>query len=61
MPGVSFKTLAYRMWFTAGFYLIAAQLAGSERFSREICHGLFSRPCHGGDLLSSSGCRVQVC
>ncbi len=34
MPGVSIKTLAYRMWFTAGFYLIAAQLAGSERFSR---------------------------
>ncbi|MDZ7632949.1 MAG: O-antigen ligase family protein [Bacteroidales bacterium] len=34
MPGVSFKTLAYRTWFTAGFYLVAAQLAGSERFSR---------------------------
>ena len=34
MPGVSVKTLAYRMWFTAGFYLIAARLAGSERFSR---------------------------
>ncbi|MFN2312820.1 MAG: hypothetical protein ABR531_00060, partial [Bacteroidales bacterium] len=34
MPGVSFKTLAYRLWFTAGFYLVAAQLAGSERFSR---------------------------
>ena len=35
MPGVSFKTLAYRMWFTAGFYLVAAQLAGSGRFSRK--------------------------
>ncbi len=35
MPGVSFKTLAYRMWFTAGFYLVAAQLAGSSRFSRK--------------------------
>lgn len=34
IPGVSFKTLAYRLWFTAGFYLVAAQLAGSERFSR---------------------------
>ncbi|MFZ2286253.1 MAG: O-antigen ligase family protein [Bacteroidales bacterium] len=34
MPGVSFKTLAYRLWFTAGFYLIAAQLAGSDRFNR---------------------------
>ncbi len=34
MPGVSFKTLAYRMWFTAGFYLITAQLAGSVRFRR---------------------------
>jgi len=35
MPGVSFKTLAYRIWFTAGFYLVAAQLAGGERFSRK--------------------------
>jgi O-antigen ligase len=34
MPGVSFKTLAYRLWFTAGFYLVAAQLAGSGRFRR---------------------------
>ncbi|MBE0678158.1 MAG: O-antigen ligase family protein, partial [Bacteroidales bacterium] len=34
MPGVSFKTLAYRLWFTAGFYLVAAQMAGSERFGR---------------------------
>ncbi len=33
MPGVSFKTLAYRMWFIAGFYLIAAQLFRSERFA----------------------------
>jgi O-antigen ligase len=35
MPGVSLKTLAYRMWFIAGFYLVAAQLAGSDRFSRK--------------------------
>jgi O-antigen ligase len=34
MPGVSFKTLAYRLWFTAGFYLLAAQLASAERFRR---------------------------
>ena len=34
MPGVSFKTLAYRLWFTAGFYLVAAQVAGSDRFGR---------------------------
>jgi O-antigen ligase len=34
MPGVSFKTLAYRLWFTAGFFLVTAQLAGSDRFSR---------------------------
>lgn len=34
MPGVSFKTLAYRLWFTAGFYLMAAQLASGERFRR---------------------------
>jgi putative inorganic carbon (hco3(-)) transporter len=32
MPGVSFKTLAYRMWFISGFYLIAAQLFSGERF-----------------------------
>ncbi|MRR18863.1 O-antigen ligase family protein [bacterium] len=35
IPGVSLKTLAYRMWFIAGFYLVAAQLAGSDRFSRK--------------------------
>ena len=34
MPGVSLKTLAYRLWFTAGFYLLAAQLAHDERFRR---------------------------
>jgi O-antigen ligase len=34
IPGVSFKTLAYRMWFIAGFYLIAAQLFSSEGFTR---------------------------
>lgn len=34
MPGVSFKTLSYRMWFTAGLYLVVAQLAVSDRFSR---------------------------
>ena len=33
MPGVSFKTLAYRMWFIAGFYLIMAQLFVSDRFT----------------------------
>lgn len=32
MPGVSFKTLAYRLWFTAGFYLVAARLAYDEPF-----------------------------
>ena len=32
MPAVSFKTLAYRLWFTAGFYLVTASLAYSERF-----------------------------
>jgi O-antigen ligase len=32
MPGVSFKTLAYRLWFTAGFYLVAARLAYSAEF-----------------------------
>jgi O-antigen ligase len=34
MPGVSFKTLAYRMWFIAGFYFIAAQMFSGERFRR---------------------------
>jgi putative inorganic carbon (hco3(-)) transporter len=34
MPGVSFKTLAYRMWFIAGFYIIAAQMFSGERFRR---------------------------
>jgi len=34
MPGVSFKTLAYRMWFIACFYLIGAQMFSSERFTR---------------------------
>jgi len=33
IPGVSFKTLAYRMWFIGGFYLIAAQLFSNERFT----------------------------
>ena len=32
LPGVSFKTLAYRLWFTAGFYLVAARLAYTEKF-----------------------------
>ncbi len=32
LPGVSFKTLAYRLWFTAGFYLVAARLAYNEKF-----------------------------
>jgi len=32
MPGVSLKTLAYRLWFTAGFYLVAGRLAYSARF-----------------------------
>jgi O-antigen ligase len=35
MPGVSLKTLAYRTWFIAGFYLVAAQLASDEKFSRK--------------------------
>jgi O-antigen ligase len=35
MAGVSFKTLAYRMWFITGFYLVAAQLFRSERFTGE--------------------------
>ena len=59
MPGVSFKTLAYRMWFTAGFYLVAAQLAGSGRFSRKYIIAYFIRSCHSGDILhhKGSGCR----
>ncbi len=32
MPAVSFKTLGYRLWFTAGFYLVAARLSYSEKF-----------------------------
>jgi O-antigen ligase len=32
MPGISFKTLAYRIWFTAGFYLVAARLSSGDRF-----------------------------
>ncbi|MDM8002116.1 MAG: O-antigen ligase family protein [Bacteroidota bacterium] len=32
MPAVSFKALAYRLWFTAGFYLVTARLAYSEKF-----------------------------
>ena len=35
MPGVSFKTLAYRMWFIAGFYLVTAQLFVNDRLSRK--------------------------
>jgi len=31
---VSFKTLAYRMWFISGFYLIAAQLFAEEGIDR---------------------------
>ena len=34
MPVVSFKTVAYRLWFTAGFYLLAARLAYAEKFRR---------------------------
>lgn len=34
MPVVSLKTLAYRIWFTAGFYLLAAQLGSDRRFRR---------------------------
>ncbi len=34
IPGVSFKTLAYRVWFTAGFYLLAARLAYTEKFKK---------------------------
>lgn len=32
MPVISLKTLAYRLWFTAGFYLVAARLAYSDSF-----------------------------
>jgi O-antigen ligase len=32
IPAVSFKALAYRLWFIAGFYLVAATLAYSESF-----------------------------
>lgn len=35
MPGISFKTLAYRMWFIAGFYLISAQLFNRDSFDRK--------------------------
>jgi O-antigen ligase len=35
MPVVSFKTLAYRMWFISGFYLISAQLFAGEGFDRK--------------------------
>jgi O-antigen ligase len=35
MPEVSFKALAYRMWFIAGFYLVSAQLFSRERFRRQ--------------------------
>jgi putative inorganic carbon (HCO3(-)) transporter len=35
MPVISFKTLAYRLWFIAGFYLIAAQLFSREGFDRK--------------------------
>jgi O-antigen ligase len=35
MPAVSFKALAYRLWFTAGFYLVAARLAYSDKFRRK--------------------------
>jgi len=34
MPGVSFKTLAYRTWFITGFYLVTARLASDDSFSR---------------------------
>jgi O-antigen ligase len=34
IPEVSFKTLAYRLWFTAGFYLVAARLAYRKIFSQ---------------------------
>jgi O-antigen ligase len=33
MPGVSFKALAYRMWFIAGFYLVPAQLCTRDGFT----------------------------
>ncbi|HPX53949.1 MAG TPA: O-antigen ligase family protein [Bacteroidales bacterium] len=34
IPGVSFKTLSYRLWFMAGFYLVTARLAFVERFRK---------------------------
>ena len=34
IPGVSFKALAYRLWFIAGFYLVSAQLFSHESFRR---------------------------
>jgi O-antigen ligase len=34
MPLISLKTLAYRMWFIAGFYLVTARLAYSGRFRK---------------------------
>lgn len=34
MPGISFKTMAYRLWFTAGFYLVTARLAYNESFRK---------------------------
>lgn len=35
IPGVSFKALAYRMWFIAGFYLLSAQLFSHESYRRK--------------------------
>jgi putative inorganic carbon (HCO3(-)) transporter len=35
MPVVSLKTFAYRLWFIAGFYLVAAQLFSRERYDRK--------------------------
>lgn len=35
IPVVSFKTLAYRMWFISGFYLISAQLFVRDGFDRK--------------------------
>ncbi len=34
MPLISFKTLAYRLWFTAAFYLLTARLAFSGNFRK---------------------------
>lgn len=36
LPLISFKTLAYRMWFIAGFYLISGQLFFKEGFKRKF-------------------------